>query len=71
MKYMYIFIKYIHIFIKCTFPEHDLRTWYCHSNVDCWIGAYCSTHTVTHVCVKWELSRLEQHSNPYLFPFEG
>ena len=30
---------YQYIFMKSSFPEHDLRTWHGHCNLDFWIGA--------------------------------
>ena len=29
----------MYIFTKSSFPKHDLQTWYCHCNLDFWIGA--------------------------------
>ena len=28
-----------YIFMKRSFPKHDLQTWHCHCNLDFWIGA--------------------------------
>ena len=42
---------YMCIFMKSTFPKHDLGTWHWHCNLDLWIGTHHVLEKSIYICV--------------------